>query len=87
MTVGRSNRPVAQPQDTTRVFATSAATGAVSGGLGGGGMVFADLPASPTLGQRSFITDATASTFYSVAVGGGALPVPVFYDGSDWLVG
>jgi hypothetical protein len=39
------------------------------------------------IGVRSFVSDATATTFASVAVGGGANPVPVYSDGVDWRIG
>jgi len=48
---------------------------------------FAKLPLQVLPGGRTFVTDATASTFYSVVAGGGALFVPVFYDGVTWRVG
>jgi len=56
-------------------------------GTGGVPGTFATLPASPIRGQRAFITDCTVSTFYSPAAGGGAISVPVFYDGAAWRVG
>lgn len=42
---------------------------------------------SGTVGDRATVTDASASTFYSIVSGGGAMVVPVFYDGSNWRVG
>ena len=42
---------------------------------------------SARLGYRAIVTDATATTFGSVAVGGGANTVPVYYDGSNWRIG
>ncbi len=38
-------------------------------------------------GARSFVTDATATTFMSVVAGGGANKVPVVSDGTNWLIG
>jgi hypothetical protein len=38
-------------------------------------------------GARSFVTDATATTFLSIAAGGGANKVPVVSDGTNWLIG
>lgn len=38
-------------------------------------------------GARSFVTDATATTFASIVAGGGANGVPVYSDGTDWRVG
>jgi hypothetical protein len=38
-------------------------------------------------GARSFVTDATATTFASIVAGGGANGVPVYSDGTNWRVG
>ena len=38
-------------------------------------------------GARSFVTDATSTTFLSVVAGGGANKVPVVSDGTSWLIG
>jgi len=38
-------------------------------------------------GMRAHVTDANATTFYSTVAGGGANVVPVFYNGSDWVIG
>lgn len=49
----------------------------------------AGLPAAAAgnKGWRSFVTDATATTFLSTVVGGGANNVPVVSDGTNWLIG
>jgi hypothetical protein len=49
----------------------------------------ASLPAAATAGAgaRSFVTDATATTFLSIVAGGGANKVPVVSDGTNWLIG
>lgn len=39
------------------------------------------------LGDRTFVTDANATTFRSVVAGGGANLVPVYHDGTDWRIG
>jgi hypothetical protein len=36
---------------------------------------------------RVFVSDATASTFYSVVAGGGTTKVPVWSDGTNWRIG
>jgi len=46
----------------------------------------AALPAA-TAGARSFVTDALAPVFGVAVVGGGAVPVPVYHDGTQWSVG
>ena len=49
---------------------------------------FAQLPnAVGNTGARAFITDCNVSTFGTAAAGGGANFVPVYSDGTDWLVG
>ena len=47
------------------------------------------LPAAGTAGAgaRSFVTDASATTFLSTVAGGGANKVPVVSDGTNWLIG
>lgn len=53
----------------------------------GGATVVASLPAAATLGARNLVTDATATTFNSIVVGGGSNKVPVFADGTNWRIG
>jgi hypothetical protein len=52
-------------------------------------VTFANLPsaASAGAGARAMISDATATTFHSVAAGGGANMVPVFVDNGQWRIG
>jgi len=52
-------------------------------------VTFANLPAAATAGNgaRAIISDATATTFHSVAAGGGANMVPVFVDNGQWRIG
>ena len=54
-----------------------------------GATTVAGLPAAATAGAgaRCFVTDATATTFLSTVVGGGANKVPVVCDGTLWLIG
>lgn len=49
----------------------------------------ATLPSASTsgTGARAFVTDATIPTFGATVVGGGAVAVPVYSDGTDWKVG
>lgn len=51
------------------------------------GYTFATLPALPLQGDTAFITDALTPTALAPVVGGGAVVVPVFYDGTNWIVG
>jgi hypothetical protein len=54
-----------------------------------GSTTVAGLPSAATAGAgaRSFVTNATATTFLSVVAGGGANKVPVVSDGTNWLIG
>jgi len=47
------------------------------------------LPSAATVGAgaRSFVTDATVTTFASVVAGGGSNGVPVYSDGTNWRIG
>jgi hypothetical protein len=49
----------------------------------------ATLPSASTsgVGAMSFVTDALAPTFGATVTGGGAVPVPVYSDGTNWKVG
>ena len=49
----------------------------------------ATLPSAATsgAGARTFVTDATIPTFGATVVGGGAVFVPVYSDGTNWKVG
>lgn len=49
----------------------------------------AQLPAPGVAGPGAtdFVTDATAATFGSAVVGGGANKVPVWCDGATWKIG
>jgi hypothetical protein len=49
----------------------------------------AALPAAATAGAgaRAFVTDALAPAFGSTVAGSGAVSVPVYSDGSNWVVG
>ena len=38
-------------------------------------------------GARAFVTDANATTFANIVVGGGSNAVPVYSDGTNWKIG
>ncbi len=54
--------------------------------LNTGGYIVATLPTGVT-GARAYVTNALAPTFGATVVTGGAVTVPVFYNGSAWIVG
>jgi hypothetical protein len=66
-------------------------TGNITGGpyLKTSSLTVATLPAASTAGAgaRSFVTDATSTTFASIVAGAGANAVPVFSDGTNWKIG
>lgn len=45
----------------------------------------ATLP-TPVTGMRARVSDANATTFYSTVAGGGSNVVPVFYNGTNWVI-
>jgi hypothetical protein len=48
------------------------------------GFTVATLPAG-TVGMRAYVTDATAPTYNGALTGGGAVTIPVFYNGAAWV--
>lgn len=48
------------------------------------GFTVATLPAG-TIGDRAYVTDALTPTYNAAAVGGGAVKVPVFHNGTTWV--
>ena len=49
-------------------------------------LTYATLPASPTAGQRVFITNANANTWGTAVTGAGSYAEAVLYNGSNWVV-
>jgi hypothetical protein len=49
--------------------------------------VTSSLPVAGVIGRRAFVTDAALPVFGNAVVGSGAVPVPVYDDGSTWKVG
>ena len=52
-----------------------------------GVMKVADLPAAGTIGRTAFVTDATSAVFNASVVGGGTNVVPIFDNGTAWVIG
>ena len=50
------------------------------------GYTVATLPTG-VVGARAYVTDALAPTFGATVVTGGAVTIPVFYNGTNWIVG
>lgn len=48
------------------------------------GYTVATLPTG-TVGMRAYVTDALGPTYLGTVVGGGAVIVPVFYNGTNWI--
>lgn len=51
------------------------------------GFLVAGLPAAGSAGRRAYVTNALAPVFGSTVAGGGAVSVPVFDNGTNWIVG
>lgn len=47
----------------------------------------ATLPAAGTPGRRAFVNNALTPVALSTVVGGGAITVPVYDNGTNWIVG
>jgi hypothetical protein len=45
------------------------------------------LPTAGTSGRKAFVSNALTPTFGSAVVGGGAVTVPVYDNGTTWIVG
>jgi hypothetical protein len=59
-----------------------------NGGTGAGAAyTVATLPTAGTQGRRAWVTDALAPAFGAAPVGGGAVVIPVFDNGTIWVVG
>jgi hypothetical protein len=65
--------------------ATGVALLQVSGPIRTTGYTVATLPAG-TVGMRTYVTDALAPAFGVAVAGSGAVTIPVFYDGANWIV-
>ena len=47
----------------------------------------ATLPAAGTAGRRAYVTNALLPVWGSTVAGGGSVKVPVFDNGTNWIVG
>jgi hypothetical protein len=65
--------------------ATGVALLQVSGPIRTTGFTVATLPAG-TVGMRTYVTDALAPSFGATVAGGGAVTIPVFHNGTNWIV-
>jgi hypothetical protein len=65
--------------------ATGVAKLQVSGPIRTTGYTVATLPAG-TVGMRTYVTDALAPSFGVTVAGSGAVTIPVFYNGANWIV-
>jgi hypothetical protein len=67
---------------------TSSPTGKldVAGTIKTLGYTVATLPTG-VVGARAYVTDALAPVFGATVVTGGAVTIPVFYNGTNWIVG
>ena len=66
---------------------TSATTVTATTTMKAGGYTVAGLPAAGTAGRRAYVTNALLPVWGSNVAGGGAVTVPVFDNGTTWIVG
>jgi hypothetical protein len=59
----------------------------IKGTVRTGSYTVATLPTVGTAGRRAWVSDAAAATFGATVVGGGAIGVPVFDNGTEWIMG
>ena len=59
----------------------------VSGTVKTQGYTVATLPSAGTAGRRAYVTNALAPVFGSAVAGGGSVVIPVFDNGTTWIVG
>jgi len=52
-----------------------------------GGYLVASLPIAGLAGRRAHVTNALAPVFGAAVIGGGAVVIPVFDNGTTWIVG
>ena len=71
----------ATPNEKLTVVGNISGTGTIKAGE----YTVATLP-SGSVGMRCYVSDANATTFYSTVLSGGANIVPVFYNGTAWVI-
>ena len=85
------NGTIYTKQTTPLAISAATITGAVAVANGGTGMAagytVATLPAAGTKGRRSWVNDALSPTFGTAPTGGGTVVIPVFDNGTAWIVG
>lgn len=72
---------------TTAVTIDSSQNTVLAGTIRMAAYTVATLPAAGTAGRRAYVTNALTPVSLSAVVGGGAITVPVFDNGSTWIVG
>ncbi|CAB4126676.1 hypothetical protein UFOVP84_13 [uncultured Caudovirales phage] len=66
---------------------TPTATLDVNGTVRTLGYTVATLPTAGVAGRRAYVTNALTPSFGATVVGGGAVKIPVFDNGTNWIVG
>jgi hypothetical protein len=72
---------------TTAVTIDASQNSAFAGTVRMAAYTVATLPAAGTAGRRAYVTNALTPVALSAVVGGGAVTVPVFDNGTTWIVG
>jgi hypothetical protein len=72
---------------TTAVTIDTAQNTVLAGTIRMAAYTVATLPAAGTAGRRAYVTNALTPVSLSAVVGGGSVTVPVFDNGTTWIVG
>jgi hypothetical protein len=72
---------------TTAVTIDASQNTTLAGTIRMASYLVAGLPVAGTAGRRAYVTNALAPTFLATVVGGGAVVVPVFDNGVNWIIG
>lgn len=72
---------------TTALTIDTSQNSAFAGTIRMAAYTVATLPAAGVAGRRAYVTNALTPVSLSAVVGGGAVTVPVFDNGTAWIVG
>lgn len=72
---------------TTALTLDTSQNATFAGWINGKVYTVSTLPTAGTAGRRAFVNNALTPIFLSAVVGGGAVTVPVYDNGTAWIVG
>lgn len=78
---------VLQTSGATALTIDASQNATFAGWINGKVYTVANLPTAGTAGRRAFVSNALTPVVLSTVVGGGAITVPVYDNGTNWIVG